>query len=218
MIEIAAHSGANAIFFPELSLTSYEPKLANKLAVEERAILFKPFQAISSKLQITIGLGMPIKCDRGITISMMIFQPHQKWQTYAKQLLHPDESPYFAPGTEQILIEINEHIVFPAICFESIQKEHALKAVEHGADIYLASVAKSKEGLESAMYFYSRFAKDHSMLVVMCNSIGPCDDFISAGKTSIWNRQGELIGQMDGESEGLLIADIFTEQVVHQKL
>lgn len=34
-----------------------------------------------------------------------------------------------------------------------------------------------------------------------------CDDFVSAGRTAIWNRSGELVASMDGEGEGLVMFD-----------
>lgn len=45
------------------------------------------------------------------------------------------------------------------------------------------------------------------MAVLMANSVGPCDDFVSAGRTAIWNRSGELVASMDGEGEGLVMFD-----------
>ena len=41
----------------------------------------------------------------------------------------------------------------------------------------------------------------------MSNSIGFCDNFLSVGQSAIWNKNGELINQLDDKNEGLLIFD-----------
>ena len=44
IIDVAVLNEADAIFFPELSLTGYEPKLAKELATGQDDIRFKEFQ------------------------------------------------------------------------------------------------------------------------------------------------------------------------------
>ncbi len=41
----------------------------------------------------------------------------------------------------------------------------------------------------------------------MSNAVGYCDNFASNGLSCVWNRKGELIGQLDRENQGLLIYD-----------
>jgi hypothetical protein len=41
----------------------------------------------------------------------------------------------------------------------------------------------------------------------MSNCIGFCDDFESAGQTSVWDDNGILKGQLDNLNEGLLVYD-----------
>ena len=49
-----------------------------------------------------------------------------------------------------IQIQKGGHNLAPAICFESLQPEHAESAASSGADVYLASVAKSPIGVDKA--------------------------------------------------------------------
>ena len=76
LISIAILHNADTIFFPELSITGYEPKLAKELAKNIESNKLEEFQEISNKNKITIGLGMPTKTNSGIQISMLIFQPN----------------------------------------------------------------------------------------------------------------------------------------------
>jgi predicted amidohydrolase len=48
----------------------------------------------------------------------------------------------------------------------------------------------------------------------MCNSIGYSDNFVANGLSSIWNKKGELLEQLDEDNQGLLIYDIETEKII----
>jgi predicted amidohydrolase len=56
-IDTAATHGADMVFFPELSLTGYEPKAAERLAVRADDPRLDLFDTLSRELRITIGLG-----------------------------------------------------------------------------------------------------------------------------------------------------------------
>lgn len=215
-IELASALNANSIFFPELSLTGYEPELAKDLATTKDDNRFDAFQKISNLKNITIGAGIPTKTKNGIQISMIVFQPNQQRISYSKQQLHEDEFPYFENGTEQVIIEIENQKIIPAICYESLQIEHAEKASKLGGKIYVASVAKSKNGVEKAFIHYPKVAKTYSMPVLMSNCIGECDNFVSVGFSSVWTKEGKLAEQLDNKNEGILIFNTATEEVIKQ--
>lgn len=217
-IEKAISLQASAIFFPELSLTGYEPKLAEKLACSPVDMGLNEFQEISERENITIGMGLPTKSESGILISMIIFQPRKTRSVYSKQELHADELPYFQEGTEQLILMVDGTTIAPAICYESLQPEHARKAYQLGADIYLASVAKSQKGIDKAMAHYPTIAKKYSMTVLMVNCVGYCDNFMSAGQSAAWTKQGKLAGYLDNKDDGLIIFDSESEEVVMQQV
>lgn len=85
LIELAASFEATALFFPELSLTGYEPQLAKALATTQDDQRLDCFQQWSELHQMTIGVGIPVKTGTGIQIGMIFFQPGQPKQTYSKQ-------------------------------------------------------------------------------------------------------------------------------------
>ena len=212
-IDLAISKEADMIFFPELSLTGYEPKLAKNLATTQNDKRFDDFQNISDSHNITIGVGMPTKIDSDISISMIIFQPHESRQTYSKQILHSDEFPYFVNGQQQIILTTKNKKIAPAICYESLQLEHAERVFKKGVEIYIASVAKSANGVAKAFKHYPDIAKKYSMTVLMSNCLGLCDDFESVGKSAIWNKNGLLVGQLNEIAEGTLLYDTDTEKV-----
>jgi predicted amidohydrolase len=214
LISLAASNGAAIIIFPELSLTGYEPQLAEELATHAYDTRFEDFQTISNNSGITIGVGVPIKNTKGISISMVLFQPQQERQTYSKKYLHADEEPFFVSGENSFVLFGNKTKIALAICYEISVPEHAHYAFENGAEMYIASVAKSVAGVDKAIERLSEIGAKYSMTVLMSNCIGESDGEECGGKTSIWNNKGVLLGQLDSISEGILIIDTGTQELV----
>jgi predicted amidohydrolase len=212
-IEQAAAHGADLILFPELSLTGYEPNLAAALATNQDDPRLARFQKLSDTRAIVIGLGLPERVAWGVRIGLVLFQTRWHRTTYAKRLLHADELPYFVPGEQPLVFHARGHTLAPAICYESLQPSHAKEMAGAGADVYLASVAKSERGVAKAYEHYPAIAAEHGMIVLMANNVGPCDNFVGAGASAVWDKSGERLGQLDAASEGLLIFDTATRQV-----
>ncbi len=212
LIDLALSHQADLIFFPELSLTGYEPTLADKLATDARDGRLDVFQNLADGEDIVIGVGLPSRSQNGVRIAMVLFQPRTERVVYAKQHLHADELPFFVKGEEQLILQMSGHMLAPAICYESLQPNHADAAIRGGADIYLASVAKPQRNVTRAYEHYSQIAGHHSLNVLMANSVGPADNFISAGQSAIWNRSGQLVANMDAEAEGFVMLDVSTQE------
>ena len=47
------------------------------------------------------------------------------------------------------------------------------------------------------------------MTVLMANCLGPCDDFIGAGQSAIWNSRGKLAGKLNHAREGIIMPQGF---------
>ena len=206
-IKVAAAQGADLIFFPELSLTGYEPRLAQSLATSITDPRLDIFQQYSDTHNIIIGVGLPISLEFKVQIGMVWFEPKTPRRSYAKQQLHTDELRFFVAGDSQLVLATSAHKLAPAICYESLQPNHADNVASLGVDVYLASVAKPANGMVRAMLHYPSIARKHNMHVIMSDAIGPCDDFISVGQSAAWDKQGELLMQMGSHSEGILMVD-----------
>jgi predicted amidohydrolase len=216
LLDLAISNGAGTVIFPELSLTGYEPALSKELATSQDDSSFDDFQKISDEKHVTIGVGTPVKNNEGILIAMIIFQPNKPRLTYFKQYLHEDELPYFINGPTQAPLAKNKTAL--AICYELSVPEHSEDAFENGAEIYIASVAKSVSGVEKAIKTLGDIAKKYSMMVLMSNCIGYCDNFECGGKTSIWNNKGLLVAQLNDRNEGVLIIDTDTQQAIEKTI
>jgi predicted amidohydrolase len=213
LLDLALAYNAQTVCFPELSLTGYETKLAKRLATNQDDPRLDTFQTLADSRSLSIAVGIPTVAGAGTRISMIVFQPGRARVTYSKQQLHADEAPYFVCGDHQIVLSASGHLVAPAICYESLQDSHAERAAELGADIYLASVAKSAGGVNKAFSHYPAVARRHAMTVLMANCVGPCDDFIAVGQSAVWSSSGELLTKLDSEHEGIALFDTSSREV-----
>lgn len=213
IVERATKLNSDLIIFPELSITNYEPDLAKELAIDIKNSIFNPFQELSDNKEISIGIGMPTNSINGINISMLIFQPKQKRVVYSKQMLHTDELPYFVCGDDQTILNIKEKKIAIGICYETLQREHFLNASKKGADIYIASVAKPKGGIEKAYKHFPKIAREFSIPILMSNCVGYCDNFMSVGQSAVWDENGILIEQLDDDNQGILMYDTESELI-----
>jgi predicted amidohydrolase len=218
LIGLAVANSADAIFFPELSITGYEPELAKELATDPGESRLDVFQEISNENNITIAVGMPTKGMNGILITMIIFQPHLPRQAYSKQHLHSDEIPFFINGNSQTFLSNGDVKIAPGICYETSLAPHWENAHKNEANIYVASVAKTAAGLDRSAKAFPELAKKYSMHVLLSNCIGPSDNFISAGKSAIWDNTGILLAQLDDIHEGILIYDTANGNIIKQML
>lgn len=206
-IKRAIRLNADLIVFPELSLTNYAPRVTQTIDINTYVNPLKSFQDLANKHAICCGIGMPTYKNDAPYISLVLFQANTSPLIYSKQILHDDETPYFKNGTEQVYLHINNTKIAFGICYESLQEAHFLNAHKNDVDVYIASVAKTQNGINKAFKHFPEIAKNYSTPILMTNCVGECEDFISAGQSAAWNSRGELISALDAQNEGLIIFD-----------
>ncbi|AIL06731.1 carbon-nitrogen hydrolase family protein [Stenotrophomonas maltophilia] len=207
-IERAASCGGAAVLFPEMSLTGYEPRLAEQLAMTADDVRLEVFQSLSDRHQILVAVGGPYRGNDRPEIGMFVFRSGQAPDVYTKQMLHADELPYFKAGTTSLSVTLGEEILVPAICFESLQMESALRAKDAGATVYVASVAKNMIGMERAHRHYATVARELGMIVLACNGVGHADGFEMTGGSAAWDNSGALRCSAGTGDEALVVYDL----------
>ncbi len=207
LLALAVNEGVDLVVFPELSLTGYEPALAEELAMQPDDPRLERFQEVCDRKGISIGIGLPVRMAEGTTISLVFLQPGEIRKVYSKAYLHADEEPYFVAARTPLRLSQPCASVAPAICFELSVPAHADDAARRGADTYLASVAKTAEGVALAHDRLKQVARQHAMVVLMANAVGHADNTVCAGGSAAWGRDGMLLGQLDDHSEGILVVD-----------
>jgi hypothetical protein len=177
---------------------------------------FEDFQRISDAARIIVGIGVPLKNESGVSISMIVFQPRKARQIYSKKYLHSDETAFFVSGKSSIGLIGGKARVALAICYELSVPEHSAEAFRRGAKIYLASAAKTAAGVEKAAKSLSEIAEKYAMTVFLSNFVGRCDNFKSAGNSAVWNENGFLAGQLNNSDEGVIIYDTATQETIEK--
>jgi predicted amidohydrolase len=198
---------ADAVVFPELSLTGYEPSLAAQSSVVLEDVRFQSLREMSVTNSILIAVGVPTRDESGIRISMLMFKPNDTLGFVSKMYLHPDELPYFVPGSSCLSAETGPDGLAVAICYELSIPEHTARVMRADVECYVASVAKSKLGVDQAMRRLADIASEYSKPTMMVNSVGPADNFECDGRSAVWNNQGKLVVQLPANREGMIVVD-----------
>lgn len=206
-MEIAAVRGANFLMFPELSLTGYEPNLARNLAFFACDPRLQPMRDRARELNMVTVAGAPIRSSTpgGVLIAALVLQADGGLALYYKQHLHSGEESFFSTGTGGAPIDIAGERLALAVCADFTQAVHARKAAEAGATIYAASVLISDAGYAHDSALLSGYARTHRMSVLMANYAGSTGGWRSGGRSALWNEDGEVVAEISGAGEGLLL-------------
>ena len=208
LIDLALEKEAELVVFPELSITGYEPTLAQELATTPEDNRFDVFQRKSDQNNIVISIGTPIINGDKVSIGMIIFRPNEARRSYLKKYLYHTEEDSFIRGESFTNLMVNDSNIGLAICYEISVPEHQKVAFENGAEIYVAGVVESVEGIDPAIEKMAKTASKYSSPVLMANCVGISGGYNCAGKSSIWNDKGELMGQLNTTESGVLVIDI----------
>lgn len=200
----AAGHDARLIVFPELSLTGYEPDIAATHALTAEDPRLEPLIKIARKHAITIVAGAPYRSQKGLHIAALVIQPEGVC-VYTKHHLHSGEETYFVPGTMEPQIGIDGERVSFAVCADTTHPEHAEAAARAGATVYAAGVFITPTGIEADSVQLRGYAHSHQMIVLMANYASPSGGFPTAGRSTIWNNQGEKVVEAPNSGEALLL-------------
>lgn len=202
LARIAAMHGATFALFPELSLTGYELAIAHEVAIRQDDVRLAELRAVARETDMTIAAGAPIAGEDGkVYIAALSFRPDGQMDCYTKQHLHEGEARVFAAGEGGEAMDIHGQKIALAVCADISHASHPRRASEDGACIYAASVLVSESGYATDSGLLEQYAKEHAMLVVMANHGGATGGWRSAGRSAIWDRNGELVvaAPADGE-------------------
>src|SRR5476651_2482890 len=206
--EQAALHNVDFLLFPELSLTGYEPQLADQLAITLQDPRLAGLRESAIKHQMTLVCGAPLRSSDAdaLYIGAIVFAPDGTLYSYTKQHLHGPEAAIFTAGQGGPLIQVQQHQIGLAICADILSETHPQHAADCGATVYAAGVLISKKSypLESGML--QRYAEKHRMVVMLANHCAPTGGWEPAGQSAIWDESGRLIVTASEGDDALAIA------------
>ena len=75
---------------------------------------------------------------------------------------------------------------------------HAASAAQAGANVYAAGILTSENGYAAEAPLWQSYAREHGMVVLIANHGGPSGGYVSAGRSGIWDWNGNLMAQASG--------------------
>ncbi|WP_338758485.1 carbon-nitrogen hydrolase family protein [Massilia sp. METH4] len=206
LAQIAAGEGARLVLFPELALTGYEPGLAAGLALEAGDARLAPLREAAVGNGIVIVTGAPLKTAGLPLIAALSFLPDGATQVYTKQCLHAGEESAFAPGDGGVALSLDDVHIALAVCADTTRREHVAAAARGGAGLYAASMLISENGYAQDAAMLAGYARELRMPVAMANHGGPTGGWASAGRSALWDEDGNVVIAAEGAGECLLLA------------
>lgn len=205
---------AQAIVFPELTLTSYPPEdllLRPALMAQVEESLRRIEQAARG---IDVIIGYPL-LEQGLLFNAAsLLRDGRVQATYRKQLLPNysvfDERRYFAPGNVACVIEIGGVPVGLTICEDVWQPEPVRQAVDAGARLLLtlnASPYHREKGREREAMVQVR-AREVGVPLVYVNLVGGQDELVFDGASFVTDVHGAVTQRCPAFEEGLFLVEV----------
>jgi predicted amidohydrolase len=141
LIDEASASGAALIVFPELFLCCYDLALLrrdpSRCDIEADDARLDPIREACRTGAITAVLSGSVltQDSRSRTLSALVVDEHGGLSArYDKQHLWRDEQPFFEPGTQACIVDVQGWQLGLGICYDAAFPEHARAAALAGAD------------------------------------------------------------------------------------
>ncbi|QEZ46771.1 carbon-nitrogen hydrolase family protein [Cupriavidus oxalaticus] len=205
-IEAAGREGVELLVFPELSLTGYHREQASALSVEMTSPGLEALRRVSASSDVVAVAGAPLMVDGRLFIASMVIMPDGSMTSYCKQHLHPGEDLFFHPGSAGPA-NLESMGVALAICADTNFPEHAATASALSASIYAASCLITSRGYDQDSAQLSAYAAKHAYAVLLANHGGSTGGFEVAGKSAIWDEQGNCVSAALSTGAHLVIGE-----------
>jgi len=203
----AASLGVKLLVFPELSLTGGISEPSQQQAVNPYASCFEPLKTLAREAAMTILAGAPVRLGPGEHyLGQIAFLPDGLVAIHTRRHLTPSDCAQFKSGKGGPLLRTAGLLVAVALGADVADANHASNAAAHKASIYAASVLLGEEARAAQAASLQSCARTHKMTVLMAYHAAPAAGWIPAGRSAIWDEQGELVAATQAVEEALVLA------------
>jgi predicted amidohydrolase len=219
MIDLASKNHVDLIVFPEMSLTGYEREKARELAFTEADSRLDRLRQLSVDKKMILIVGAPILIHDKLYIGAFVLKPDHSISIYTKQFLHTGEDVYYQSSFDyNPVIEINNERISLAICADINNPKHPENAKKNDISIYLAGIFFEPDDMMRAYKTLSSYAEKYSMNVLMSNYTGQSWGLDGGGKSGFWNKNGNLIANLNDTDSGLLLIENVNDSWIGKEL
>jgi predicted amidohydrolase len=211
----AAEKSADAILFPELSISGYtltEPEKIYDFARSQRILEEIGRMAHDAKLLIMAGTVEILQEGRPY-ISQIVAGPNGVLGVYRKTHLSPPEKEKYREG-ESLEIFHEKDLAFGLeLCYESHFPEISTALSVKGADVLFMPHASPRgtpdEKMKSWLRHLPARAFDNGVFVVACNQVGKTKDGLSfPGVIIALDPQGRIMESYSGNEEKMVLVEL----------
>ncbi len=209
----ARRMGANAVVFPELTLTGYPPEdllLRDALYNQIRTGLDRLCREARG---IDLIVGYPRRLDGRVFNAVSVVRDGVLAATYHKHLLPNygvfDEKRYFEAGTAPCVVEIAGVPVGLTICEDVWQPQPVRLTAQAGARLMVtinASPYHMEKGREREQIMAIR-ARENRLPSVYVNLVGGQDELVFDGDSFVVDAAGEVVQRFPAFEQGLYAVD-----------
>ena len=206
----AATAGAQAILFPELSLTGYV------LTDEVRAIAepangptLQRLGELARRHGMLTVIGWPEASEGGLVYdsAAVIERDGSLLETYRKTHLWDKEVTVFAAGDRLAAVDTSLGRIGVAICYDMEFPETARLLALDGARIVLTPTATTDPFAPYQAVYTRARAMENSIYVATANTVGDFDGHHFFGESSIVGPAGEVL-RMAGRQDEILVGEV----------
>lgn len=218
LVEVASAEAVSLLVFPELSLTGYELAASARQAFELDDPRLRPLVAAARVHDMTLVVGAPLRAPTGLHIAAFVVAPSGDVQVYTKHHLGafrpedhpggavpPSEHAFFEAGTVNPIIAWRGHRLALSICADSAYPDHAQRAAERGASLYLSCQFAIAAHMAFKMSWLKEAARRHALTVVFANYGGPTGGLEAAGGSCVRSADGNAVVRLCEKGVGLAI-------------
>jgi len=211
--EARDEQGADAVLFPELTLTGYPPEdLLLRPELMDR--VEDALQQLCLSIEgIDVILGYPRRREGVLFNAAGVIRNGEIIAEHYKALLPNysvfDEKRYFEPGGEPCVLDINGVAVGLTICEDIWYKEPAARAAGRGAQVLLnlnASPYHVGKAPEREQLLQKR-ALETGLSIVYLNLVGGQDELVFDGGSFVVDSRGGLIQRLPYFKESLCLVE-----------
>jgi NAD+ synthase (glutamine-hydrolysing) len=205
---------ADAIVFPELTLSGYPPEdLLLRTGLHNRVLL--ALEQVNHEVSgIDVVLGYPHAASGGLYNAASLLRDGHTVATYHKHHLPNysvfDEKRYFAEGKVPCVIEIKGVKVGLTICEDVWHPGPVALAAEAGAQLILnlnASPFHTRKELEREEVMEER-VEDVHLPIIYVNQVGGQDELVFDGRSFVMDGDGQVLQRAPAFEEGLYLVEL----------
>ncbi len=240
LVEQAALQGAQLIALPELAAPGYSMSAAIWDVAETRCgPTVRWLQDTAQRFGVYLGIGFAEACGDDIYNTYALGAPDGQVAGFVRKTMA--ETACFQTATGPHVIETEIGKIGIGICADNLVVPNLHRMQDYGADLLLmphaaplpfraggpVSAKDLPEARETMRQMAPRYAKLIGIPTVFINQVGPRgrekwfgifgavmgpDSWRLGGLSTIADPDGQVVGQMDEQTEGVLVADIVLDE------